>query len=181
MNSYQLEAILSNDKYARTYFRGVKARDQFVKETLMSPACYVVNTDKSNQPGAHWLAIWIDSNDAVVYFDSYGLPPFYLDVSSKLLSYSSDLNHNQHLLQSETTVVCGHYCVLFLLMRARGCSFEKTIDVFTPSLPAEIRDHLVNEFVADRFGEILKLYDNTYNKTQSIHISKARNQCLFKN
>ena len=79
----------------------------------------IVNSDTSNKPGSHWLASFLDYSLSIPYlefFDSYGFSPniykLPLPIDHPLFSY----NHIQ--LQSNLSTVCGHYCLLFLYLRA---------------------------------------------------------------
>lgn len=164
MNTFQLEQILNNDKYAMSVFQGVRARDEFIRETLTFPSAYIVNTDNSNQPGSHWLAIWLTSNNTVEYFDSYGLPPIYSDISEKLFSITDHIIFNNFRLQDPTTVVCGHYCLLFCLLKARGCTLDSIIKVFRPALTHEQRDHYLAEFIEDNYLSVILQFDANYSK-----------------
>lgn len=178
MNSYQLQMILRSDPYSRHSFVGVKPRDHFISEDLHNSSSYIINTDKSTQAGTHWLAIWITAEGDIEYFDSYGLPPLHLDIHNKISSFTTAVRYNDCPLQGLTTTVCGQYCLLFLLMRARGCSFDSVVQSFKPNLPSEIRDHLLGEFVDTMFGSVMKLYDHNYSK-DNFHTSKARHQCTY--
>ena len=97
MYSAQLRQILGQIEPAtRTHFRGVFAIDE-LSHTTCEPGSYVINFDRSDEPGSHWVAVYIDPTKAfastdissqdmssqscqlsavmVEYFDSYGLAP----------------------------------------------------------------------------------------------------------
>lgn len=177
MNSYQLQDILSADAFANSVFCGVKPRDYFISEKVRLPGSYIVNTDKSTQPGKHWVAIYLTGEGTAEYFDSYGLPPLQADVRAKLTLCSDKIKYNDYQLQGTTTTVCGHYCLLYCLMRARGCSFEEVLRVFRPELSTETRDHLIASFVKSEYEGVLRARDKDY-QTQ-VHISQARGACKY--
>ena len=39
------------------------------------PAAFVCNTDDGDEPGEHWIALYLDADGRGDYFCSYGLPP----------------------------------------------------------------------------------------------------------
>ena len=43
------------------------------------PCGFVANTDPSDEPGAHWVAFYFQSERKGEFFDSYGKPPDYDD------------------------------------------------------------------------------------------------------
>ena len=59
MNTFELQKILFSDSITRNYFIGVYSRDQLpiIKDY---PSCFILNTDTSDKPGEHWLAIYYD-------------------------------------------------------------------------------------------------------------------------
>lgn len=168
MNTWQLEEILKKDKYASGVFCGVKARDQFIQESPTFPAAYIVNTDNSTQPGTHWISVWLTHENTVEYFDSYGNGPLFIDLAEKLNALSPHIKYNNFRLQGYTTTVCGHYCLLFCLLRARGFPFDTVINTFKPDMTNEGRDHLIAEFVEDRYLNTLVKFDKDF--SSDIHL-----------
>lgn len=73
--------------------------------------CGVLNLDRSDNPGTHWVA-YIKQNDYSEYYDSFGnlKPPL------ELIKYLKDLpiHYNYIPQQSFGTVNCGHLCLKFL-------------------------------------------------------------------
>lgn len=102
MYSSQLRRILGQiEPTTRVHFRGVFAIDELAQTPCMSGS-YVINLDRRDEPGSHWVVVYIDPTKAdtstkirlpptpllssslhsgqsysaiVEYFDSYGLAP----------------------------------------------------------------------------------------------------------
>ena len=51
-------------------------------------------------------------------FDSYGMPPENFSMSNYLNSTATTWKYSKQRIQGDS-VFCGHYCILFLLFRAR--------------------------------------------------------------
>ena len=69
MNTYELERAIGD--YVKR-FDGVFASDRLPTK----PRLFVCNTDPSDMPGEHWIAIYVDDNGHYgEYFDSLGRPP----------------------------------------------------------------------------------------------------------
>ena len=72
--------------------------------------CGIVNLDKSNNPGTHWVAYYKDDRQ-IEYFDSYGnlKPP------REILNYlGKSIKYNYARYQPDNSIICGHLCLKFL-------------------------------------------------------------------
>jgi len=119
MNSLELERIINCDNLLKKTFLGIFAADQLVFKVAKKPCCLIANTDPSNMPGQHWVAIYFDAHGKAEYFDSYGQQPsdaFVLFMKKNAMR----MNVNEKRLQSNDTFVCGMYCVYFLFYRVRS-------------------------------------------------------------
>ncbi len=150
MNSKQLLRVLKSDSYTRARLGGVFPADQ-LPVIHSYPYVLICNTDTKDLPGAHWLAIYFDSNRRAEFFDSYGLPlAFYGHFFEQFLRKNSvGFTHNSKCLQSLMSTVCGQFCIFYLIHRSRGVSLEKIISVFTED--PFINDELVHDFIKERY------------------------------
>lgn len=100
----------------------------------MKPTAFVFNTDNHTQPGMHWVAIHVDSHGFGHYLDSYGIPPFIPNHIKTLRKNCKHLRWNVKQLQSETSDVCGQYCLMFLHYMTNGLGFEAFLNNFSDDL-----------------------------------------------
>ena len=87
--------------------------------------CGIVNLNQKRQPGSHWVT-YRNGKSHAEYFDSFGLEmPFevaqYLDTSGKQIYYSGDE------IQERYSVLCGYWCLYYLLERQKGVSMLNVI------------------------------------------------------
>ena len=114
------------------------------------PFGLVVNTEPGDQPGEHWLALWVGVNGRAEYFDSYGQQPSH----PLLLEYMKKHAPNgwgvviNRAIQTPFSTVCGQHCLYFLYQRSRGRQY---------TAPASDSD--VNVFIERKFALDLDLYD----------------------
>ena len=108
------------------YFRGIFSRDSLPKK--IKKECGIINLDDMVGPGTHWVCYRnIDGESAspaalsgmVEYFDPFGLimpneALKYFKTSGKQIFYSVDE------IQNRNTVLCGYWCLYYLLERQRG-------------------------------------------------------------
>ena len=94
----------------------------------------------------------------VTYFDSYGLPPKHTDIEEKLVSESKQLIWNNVQLQELNTTVCGQYCTLYCLLRARDLTPRQIIDLLHCDglISHDTRDHIICNFVKKLFPNKLQ-------------------------
>jgi|GEM_PF-3773356 len=131
----QIEDVM--DKYKKKGFKGTYAVDELDKIPVSDRMSFIVNTDKHDQPGQHWQAVYIDArpegDQAVEFYDSYADDP-----SPKLLegiknivdrinpSTYLKLKHNKIKQQSEKSSSCGVMSMKFLLDRYAGKPFNES-------------------------------------------------------
>ena len=132
----RLSAIIRNaDKLIQ--FLGVFPSDQLPFDAFLSSVsspqsnsyrsiCCVANIDPASQPGTHWVAFYLDCKSLPLkleFFDSYAQSPTSSYHFPFLSNYSRNLpfliETSSTPLQSFSTSVCGHYCILYLYLRAR--------------------------------------------------------------
>lgn len=135
MNTFEIEKTVARDKCLSKYFLGVFPSDKLPKVSEI-PCCFIANTDPSNEPGMHWVALFFDTY--VEYFDSYGLEPF-----EPFRKYNPEVV-NTYCFQSIGSKVCGEYCIYYLYMRSRRIPFETIV---TKLKGRNNTDKLVKSFV----------------------------------
>src|SRR5215831_15763892 len=93
-------------------FIGVFAADQLPRQRITKPSLLVGNTDKSNKPGEHWVAIYIDGNGYGELFDSLANEP--LDAHRDFMNRNCTNWIASHVqLQSVVSRFCGHYVIMY--------------------------------------------------------------------
>ena len=61
------------------FFSGVYPRDLIPYHPRPYEKAIVVNTDPHDQPGTHWVCLYV-TPPVVEYFDSYGIRPFFPEI-----------------------------------------------------------------------------------------------------
>lgn len=132
MNGRQLTQRLLNDPYARRTFRGVFPRDRLpLRVNTRRPSAYVINTERQEGPGEHWVVVSFDGRERGEYFDSFGLPAVYRDIED-FIFHCQSYRYNQHVLQDPPSSTCGLYCMYYVLKKSRGFSMERLLSTFHP-------------------------------------------------
>jgi hypothetical protein len=95
---------------------------------------FIINKDKSGQPGSHWCCVYIDTiyDKEICYYDPLGNPPS-KEVENDLKELVKRINPRHKLKykvntmrnQKNNTDTCGFMCMRFLKDMIRGDSFKK--------------------------------------------------------
>ena len=150
MNTSQLQCIISCDSVLKERVVGVFAADQLPKSLPFLPCGLIVNTDMISHPGRHWLSFFI-CRDTVECFDSYGQPvsdynPLFM---RWIRRHGLRVIENRTRLQSDTSNVCGLYCIYFLRQRLLGYTMPEIVQNFSDS------DFRTNDtYILDMFTRI---------------------------
>ena len=137
MDTLQIARLLEMDPCTRSIFRGVVPKDG-LPTTIdgVLPAAFVCNTDDGDEPGEHWIALYLATDGRGDYFCSYGLPPRHAVFRTFMNEHCSEWTHNSKRLQSPLSNVCGQYCVAFVMLRCNGFPMRTFINVFGTDLVA---------------------------------------------
>ena len=140
--------------HASPIFEGVFAADQLPgSPEKIQDRAYIVNTDKINKPGTHWLAIFTKNYKCEV-FDSYRLPLNWYkpsDVVEWVSENFETINSNEVTLQEMESQSCGQYALMYLKRKARGKSMHDFTSLFKKG-DYVYNDHLVGEMVKPLLG-----------------------------
>ena len=99
-------------------FRGVFSRDNLPKR-IRKEECAIINLDDVSGPGTHWVCWRNMDEDVCEYFDSFGLSiPF--EVEKYLIKSGKNLFHSPNEIQERLSVLCGHWCLYYLIERQNG-------------------------------------------------------------
>ena len=139
MNGSSIEKALDR---CRPTFRGVYSIDTLPTN---GRGLMVVNTDPSDRPGTHWIAIYVDSEGIRgEYFDSLGREPHAI-FRRYLQKNCEDWIYNERQIQSVASRFCGHYCVYYCTLRCHGVDLRRIVSHFTDD--TGFNDVLVHDFV----------------------------------
>ena len=126
MRGYDIANVLKKDILSRRVFKGVFPRDvlQHLPVNSRHPSAYIINTASHNEPGEHWVAVWLHGGRGE-YFDSYGLPPIKEHIEKFMKKHCRYYQWNRRVLQGILSNTCGHYCLYYILQKARGHSMDR--------------------------------------------------------
>lgn len=149
MDSKEIEICLRQNNFSSKFFRGVYSVDKLPTKKMEKPSSFIINTDNSNGPGIHWVAIWMSKGKRIEYFDSFGLPPMNKEIIDFININGKEYIFNNKQIQSNNSKTCGKFCVIFILFRSRKISYSSFINLF-------FKNKKLNEYY------IIKLFKGMY-------------------
>lgn len=151
MNSSQIEYAFQEDSFVREMWKGFLAPDIVLDGTPSPPFphLYIVNTAPSYTPGEHWCVVFVFENSCE-FFDTYGNTPAFFGLTKTIMKHCKRVFSNSQRIQSFFSLVCGHHCIYYASMRARGCSVSEILSIFTKDY--RVNDDWVFNWVAQTYG-----------------------------
>lgn len=140
MNSLQLKEALDTVMKARTL--GVFPSDR-IPRIWSRPAAIIANLDDHTRSGSHWVGFYVTKDGVGSYFDSLGFPPLNSTFSNRLTINSKRYDWNRKKIQSDSSTVCGQYCLVFLYYLNKGFSLNEFCQMFTDNYKKN--DILINK------------------------------------
>ena len=129
MNTEELTAFMEDDLFISSILGGVVPKDLLPPPTK-APKLFIVNLDKSNNKGSHWIALLLSDTYITEYFDPLGNEPdIYLQQYFNKYFLTCLVNKKQ--CQHSNTSSCGKFCLFYCYLRARGKTMTEILNYFT--------------------------------------------------
>ena len=140
LSNFDLEKWI--DDLEIKYFRSIYSRDR-LPDQIKKKECGIINLDSIEGQGTRWVCYRNIDKKMVEYFDPFGLIMpheiyHYLAKSGKKVRFSQDE------IQNRDTVLCGYWCLYYLIERQKGKSIQDVIH-------HEDFDHDNSDFIKDYF------------------------------
>ena len=90
-------------------FIGVYSRDNL---TEIKDGAYVINLDEYSDIGTHLVALYVNNNISVTYFDSFGVE--HIPKEIKGFINNKNIKTNTFRIQSYDSIMCGYFCIDFI-------------------------------------------------------------------
>ena len=123
LSNFDLEKWI--DDLRIRYLGSIYSRDR-LPDQIKKKECGIINLDSIEGEGTHWVCYRNIDKQMVEYFDPFGLIMpheihHYLTTSGKKVIFSHDE------IQNRNTVLCGYWCLYYLIERQKGKSILDVI------------------------------------------------------
>ena len=79
---------------------------------------YVFNLDEYHDIGTHWVALYVNNNKIVTYFDSFGVEHIPKEIM-KFIAHKKIIR-NIFRIQAYDSIMCGYFCIGFIIFMFNG-------------------------------------------------------------
>ena len=131
----------------RKEFLGCFPSDKLPEFPTEFPKSMIINTDKTNQPGDHWVALVL-TKDKCYYFDSMGMPILEENIMNYIEPHYNDIKYSNSRIQDLKSNKCGAFCVCFVLFVTNDKTFKNFLKLFSEKNLSS-NDEILNELIQD--------------------------------
>ena len=105
-------------------FNGIYSRDNLPERNSVEikDGAYITNLDEYSDVGTHWIALYIQNNDAT-YFDSFGVEHIPKDIKKKFFR-----------IQTYDSIMCGCSSIGFIYFILAGKTLTDFTNLFSPNI-----------------------------------------------
>ena len=121
-------------------FNGVYSRDNLYK---IKDGAYIINLDEYSDIGTHWVALYVQNNNSVTYFDSFGVE--YIPKEIRAFINNKNIKTNIFRIKAYNSIMCRYFCNGFINF-ARKTLTEYT-NLFSPNNLKKNGDIILNYFM----------------------------------
>ena len=91
---------------------------------------YIINLDEYSDIGTHWVALWINNNNAT-FFDSVGVE----HIPKEIIKFIENRNIKTNIFRIQTydSIMCGYFCIEFIDFMFKGKSLTQYTNLFSPN------------------------------------------------
>ena len=128
MFSHEIEQELNHLKC----FKGVYSKNNLpLRKLVTRPIAFIINTQNSDEPGEHWVGLFVAKNNIAEFFDSFGRNPLCCEIKKFLIINDVKiLIINKNIIQNIFSDNCGRYCILFIKLKCNGMTFSDFLKLF---------------------------------------------------
>jgi len=155
MNDKRLDHMMMSDCFTSKIWKGFLAPDIVLSGEPKKPFphLYIANTAPTSTGGEHWCVL-IVFKDHCEFFDSFGYHPFVYNLTRSFLSHCKKIIFNETQFQSKEAQTCGHHCIFYSMLRARGVAKEDIFQLYNKNNLCH-NDDMVFNFVFRHFGNFM--------------------------
>ena len=93
----------------KSRFNGIYSRDNLQK---IKYGPYIINLDGYSDIGTHWVALYVQNNNSVIYFNSFGVE--HIPKEIKAFINNKNIITNIFRIQAYDSTMCGYFCTGFI-------------------------------------------------------------------
>jgi len=143
LSNLDIDKIMANC----TNYKGTFSKDMLPKSMNKNESAIINLQDYFAGNGTHWVCVYNDEiSDNVEYFDSFGLVPPN-EVINYMKTAHKNIIYNESQIQNIDSILCGYYCLYFIMQRNKGQPPNKVLADFHQK-PTEYNEMFMKFYVS---------------------------------
>ena len=106
---------------------------------------YIINLDEYSDIGTHRVALYVQNNNSVTYFDSFGVENIPKEI--KEFVKNKDIITNIFRIQANDSIMCGYFCIGFFDFMLAGKTLAEYTNLFSPNNFKKNDDMILDYFM----------------------------------
>ena len=123
LTNFEIQKYYNNEPR----FNGVYSIDNLPK---IKDGAYIINLDAYSDIGTHWVALWVNNNNNVIYFDSFGVE--HIPTEIRKFINNKNIITNIFRIQAYDSIMCGYLCIGFIDFVLAGKKLTDHTNLFSP-------------------------------------------------
>ena len=140
LNNFEIQKYYENEPK----FNGVYSRDNLLR---LKDGAFVINLDEYFDIGAHWVSLWVNNSNNVIYFDSFGVEHIPKEIKNFIKNYN--IKTNIFRIQADNSIMCGYFCTGFINYMLKGKTLTECTNLFSPNNFKKNEDIILNYFMSN--------------------------------
>ena len=147
MNTSQFDKYFSEAALGGIW-SGAQPANYIFQFSFQGPKFIVLNTDESDGPGLHRVAVYLPDSGPLEFFDSLGKSPetYHGYFKDWIVSSGRGYMRNEWRYQDYGTSTCGEFCIYYGVKRLRGETMRQILLTLDPR-NLYYNDIIVSDFV----------------------------------
>ena len=111
---------------------------------------YIINLDEYSDIGTHWVALYVQNNNSVIYFDSFGVEHIPKEIKAFINNnYNKNIITNIFRIQAYESIMCGYFCIGFIDFMLSGKTLNEYINLLPPNNFKKNDSIILNYFMSN--------------------------------
>ena len=126
-------------------FNGLYSRDNSRK---IKDEAYIINLDEYSDIRTHWVALWVNDNDNITYFDSFRVEHIPKEIKT-FVNNNKNIKTNIFRIQTYDSIMCGYFHIGFIDFMLKGKTLSEYANLFSPNDFKKNDNIILNYFVSN--------------------------------
>ena len=117
--------LLTNFEIQKYYKNEPRFNDVYSRYNLperssneIKDGTYGINLDEYSHIGTHWVALYLQNNNNVIYFDSFDVEHIHKEIRAFVINVDNNKNiiTNMFRIQAHDSIMCRYFLLILLIL-----------------------------------------------------------------